>query len=116
MNNREKGKYGEKIAADYLLKIGYEIICMNYECKLGEIDIIALTAESTIVFLEVKASQNRYRGNPLEKITHSKQKQIIKMSKLYLYEHRLKNIKVRYDAIGLIKNKITHLKSAFKAT
>ena len=38
---QELGKEGEDFAADYLQKQGYEIIDRNFECKQGEIDIIA---------------------------------------------------------------------------
>ena len=38
-------------------KIGYKILERNFECKQGEIDIIAQNNEE-IVFIEVKTRQN----------------------------------------------------------
>lgn len=46
---QELGKEGEDFAADYLQKQGYEIIDRNFECKQGEIDIIA--KEKTSMYL-----------------------------------------------------------------
>ena len=51
------GAYGEKIAANYLIKQGFSIIALNYLKKWGEIDIVAHeTAQNAkmIHFVEVK--------------------------------------------------------------
>lgn len=42
-------KRGRRFATDYLQKQGYEIIDRNFECKQGEIDIIA--KEKTSMYL-----------------------------------------------------------------
>ena len=52
MNNKNIGDLGEKIASDFLKKQGYKIIERNYECKQGEIDIIAIDKKE-LVFIEV---------------------------------------------------------------
>lgn len=53
MNNTETGKYGEKIAAQYLKKNGYRIIGVNVHVGNSEIDIISVYG-NTLVFVEVK--------------------------------------------------------------
>ena len=40
-HHNELGKLGEKLAAVYLLKNGYEILAQNYYFDKAEIDIIA---------------------------------------------------------------------------
>lgn len=115
LNNREKGKLGEKEAADYLLQRGYSIITMNYESKAGEIDCIAKDIDDTIVFIEVKAAKSLKYGNPILKINQLKQKQIIQMARLYLAEHHLNNTKCRFDAISIVGSKIKHIRNAFIA-
>ena len=55
---QELGKEGEDFAADYLQKQGYEIIDRNFECKQGEIDIIA-KEKNEYVFIEVKTKIGR---------------------------------------------------------
>ena len=47
------GKNGEQLAAGYLTENGYFILKMNYNCRIGEIDIIA-TKNNVIIFVEVK--------------------------------------------------------------
>jgi len=48
------GDRGEQMAAEYLEKIGYTILCRNYRTLYGEIDIIA-ESEGVIYFVEVKS-------------------------------------------------------------
>ena len=42
MNNIEKGKLGEEIAAKYIVSKGGKIIERNYKIKIGEVDLIVL--------------------------------------------------------------------------
>lgn len=48
------GKLGEDLACSYLIRRGYRIIDRNYREKVGEIDIIAISRDKTLVFVEVK--------------------------------------------------------------
>ena len=48
------GKIGENKACEYLKNKGYRIIDRNYREKFGEIDIIAVSRDLTLVFVEVK--------------------------------------------------------------
>lgn len=110
------GKNGEDFAANYLTNLGYEIIERNFECKQGEIDIIAFDKEKNeLVFFEVKTRTNNKYGNPAEAVNNQKKKHIYKTAKYYLYIHNLlDNIYVRIDVIEVYVNnntyKINHLK------
>jgi len=50
----EVGQLGENTAVRYLKKNRYKIIDRNYRERWGEIDIIALSPEKILVFVEVK--------------------------------------------------------------
>lgn len=118
------GQLGEKVAADFLRKKGYEILGTNYQNssgrRLGEIDIIAKEKESgEIVFVEVKAREyTKYKNTlPEENITYSKLKKLEKIANAYLLTHRLREKPYRFDAIsiwldlGSKRAKVKHLKS-----
>ena len=94
-------------------KIGYKILERNFECKQGEIDIIAQDNEE-IVFIEVKTRQNLGYGSPAEAVTSIKQKHIEKSTKYYLYKKHLEHAFVRLDIIEVYiyrkRYKINHIK------
>ncbi len=114
MNKRTLGSEKEKLAAAYLTQKGYDIIETNYRTRYEEIDIIAKD-KNTIVFVEVKYRKNESFGNPLESITLNKQKRISMGAAIYLSNKNksIEKTSIRFDAIGITGEKITHIKDAF---
>ena len=111
------GKIGENLAVDYLKKNNYKIIQRNFECKSGEIDIIAIdlnVSPNEIVFFEVKTRTNNKYGKPIDAVNQIKQKHIYKATKYYLYIKGFESEYIRLDAIEIyIKNNkyyINHIK------
>ena len=118
--NKDIGSFGEALARDYLISKGYKILNMNFRNKLGEIDIIC-KKNNLLIFCEIKSRYSNSFGSPIESITCYKQKQIIKLSELYLISKKYYNFNVRYDIIEVIFNTITsshiinHVQDAFRA-
>ena len=115
LNTHEKGKIGEDRAVEYLLGQGYTIETRNYRTRHGEIDIVAAAPDGTLVFVEVKAANCGSHGNPLFKITPSKQRTIINTARRYMYERKITNRACRMDIIGIYQGKIDHIPNAFFA-
>jgi len=109
----EIGKVGEDLAVKFLQNEGYKIIERNFECKQGEIDIIALDKKE-LIFLEVKTRTNIKYGKPVDAVDKTKQKHLTKAVEYYLYSRHLENKFVRIDVIEiyLINNKyrVNHIK------
>ena len=59
MLNKKIGEWGERLAAEFLTKKGYEVIERNYRFSHGEIDLIVMKWE-LLVFVEVKARSDLY--------------------------------------------------------
>lgn len=117
--NKEIGSYGETLSINYLIRNGYFILDKNYRNRLGEIDIIC-KKDDILVFIEVKSRYTNTYGSPIESVTYYKQKQIIKISKLYITLKKYTNINIRYDVIEVVFNNknqlfnINHISDAFR--
>ncbi len=51
------GSHGEQLARDYLRQLGYEIVCSNWRCARGEIDIVAKDGATTVI-VEVRTRRS----------------------------------------------------------
>lgn len=119
MTTREIGYCGEEAAAEYLRRLGYEIVETNYTVRGGEIDIIAL-CENTLVFAEVKS---RRKGETVaaEAVDCVKLQRIVRCAERYVAEKEqaAENMKLRFDCIEVyfehcrdgIKTEINHIKN-----
>lgn len=111
-NNRQIGSYYETRAKHYLIEKGYEVIQMNFRCRLGEIDMIAKDGEYT-VFIEIKYRSNQKCGLPRESVTYYKRQTILGVAKYYLMKTRLSDTPCRFDVIEILKEDIHHIQNAF---
>ena len=111
------GSIGEKLASDYLERIGYSILQRNFRCRYGEIDIIACNSEYH-VFCEVKKRKGSARLHPSLSVTKAKGKRFRELAGLYLMENQNERRQPRFDVISVIMNQnhegtIEHLEIAF---
>jgi len=105
LETKQLGALGEKIAEEYLKKQGYKILDKNFRYRrYGEIDIIAKKA-GCLNFVEVKTrfiNQTESPYSPEDNITYFKQKQLIKLAKLYLAKnHSLNDLPWQIDVIAV---------------
>lgn len=111
------GKYGERLATQYLIKKGYHILEQNYTVSFGEIDIIAEKKEC-LCFIEVKCRKTKQYGLPEEAITPEKRKKIIRVAQFFIKKKPLNHAIFRFDVIaiqfdGFQCKEIRHIKNAF---
>ncbi|MBU1445815.1 YraN family protein [Patescibacteria group bacterium] len=101
------GDKGENYTISYLRSIGYEIVEVNYWCRYGEIDIVALDrndGRSKLVFVEVKARKTIFFGMPEESIARDKRVHMMKTIMHYLDNHNLIGSDIRVDVVGIQLN------------
>jgi putative endonuclease len=115
MQNKLKGKQGEKIAEEYLKNKGWQILDRNFHySKFAEIDLVA-RVDNEIVFVEVKTRTTSNFGAPEEAVDYRKMHNIFVASQYYLKEKNIKNLKPRIDVVAIILNekefKIRHKKT-----
>jgi putative endonuclease len=103
LKNKILGLEGEKLAADFLLKYNYQILCQNWRHGHLEVDLIA-KKDDILVFVEVKTRKNRYTGSPDITITQAKQDRIIRAAEHYIEKNNL-DIELRFDVISIYLDK-----------
>jgi putative endonuclease len=104
------GLKGEDLAEEFLRKKGYQIIERNFRAKGGEIDIVAIEAD-TLVFIEVKARSTNEFGSPLEAITYWKLKSLIRTAQFYKLKKPKLPEAMRVDAVSITLDQRNDLKS-----
>ncbi len=113
-----KGKEGERVAAEYLSKRGLKILEQNFRCPAGEIDLIAKDAK-TLVFVEVRSKQPGGLCSPEESITVHKMKRIMKAALWYLKQAGAADSYMRFDVVAIRwggeKPEINWIVNAFEA-
>lgn len=95
------GERGESIAADFLRRKGYSIVCKNFRCRSGEVDIIA-RHKGVLVFVEVKTRRSASFGSPAAAVTLRKQHQIAKAALEYLARENLFDTEARFDVVSIL--------------
>jgi putative endonuclease len=111
----KKGNQGERLAADFLARKGFEIVERNYRYKHAEIDLI-VKKDNWLIFVEVKTRSSVAFGHPEEFVDYKKVKKILEGAEHYIYEIDWQH-NVRYDIVSvLLKNgepEVVHLEDAF---
>ncbi len=100
LNNHILGREGEEIACGYLKTKGYQIVCRNWNCYAGEIDIVAFFKR--LVFVEVKLSQGFCRAN--ENFNQRKKRNLSRTIGIFLLKLG-KKIDYQVDLICIDKTK-----------
>ena len=117
--NRSRGKEAEIQAREYLEHNGLKLICHNYSCRMGEIDLI-MKEQKTLVFIEVRYRKQSGFGSPAETITKHKQRRIISAAQHYLLTANEKVMPpCRFDVIAMTgegRGHIEWIKNAFQVT
>lgn len=97
---RWRGHHGEQMAVTFLQHQGYRIACQNYRCRRGEVDIIAWD-KVTLVFVEVKTKGQTAFGAPQAMVDRRKQQKIVHVAMVYVQEHRLQHVPLRFDVVAI---------------
>ena len=95
------GVVGEELASHFLSAKGYKILLKNYECAIGEIDLIAKES-GYLVFIEVKTRRSLAMGLPAESVTFQKRHQIVKTAEYYVKRYGIKDVPCRFDVVSVL--------------
>lgn len=103
------GALGETYASFKLMQKGWILLNRNWHSRFGELDIVMLTPDKILVFIEVKTRRSTRCGIPLEAITYKKRLKTRKTAMKWLQENgsQVRHYSTRFDAISITIPSIT---------
>jgi putative endonuclease len=94
-----RGKRGEEVARDYLVKQGYTLLAQNWRCSLGELDLIMRQGD-TVVIVEVRTRQAGSDA-AFASIDARKQAKLGRLAQAFVNAHVLESLACRVDVIAV---------------
>jgi putative endonuclease len=115
--HHELGRRGEDLAAKYLEEQGLVVLCRNWHCREGELDIV-LTDGEQLVVCEVKTRAGTGFGTPAEAVDEEKAWRIRKLANRWMSEFKIGKCDLRCDIVAILwpptgRPRIQHIKEAF---
>ncbi|HEY8717181.1 YraN family protein [Pengzhenrongella sp.] len=95
------GRYGEQVAARYLLGEGWQVLDRNWRGSDGELDIVALH-DGGLVVVEVKTRRGLGFGHPAEAVTPRKLARLRRLTAQWLAAHDVHPPSIRIDVIAVL--------------
>lgn len=118
---KEIGRIGEQLVADWLKAKGNIIVKQNFRCDFGEIDIVAENPK-TVIFVEVKTRKENSLTAPKDAVDFNKQRKIAATAKVFLKQAFLSDMNYRFDVAEVtyrvaedetLKYSLNYIKNAF---
>ena len=100
---QQQGQQAEQIACDYLQAQGLTLVCRNFNCKVGEIDLI-MQQQDMLIFVEVRYRRHQQFGSASASVTSAKQRKIIRAAQFFLMTRpQYAQFGARFDVIAIDK-------------
>ncbi|WP_445367608.1 YraN family protein [Methylomonas sp. BW4-1] len=110
----QKGDSAERQALTYLQQQGLTLVCSNFRCKMGELDLV-MKDGSALVIVEVRFRKSEQFGGALASITRQKQARIVAATQHYVIINNLGNAAIRFDVVAVSgDNRLDWIKNAFQ--
>ncbi len=110
------GLQGERIAARWLKRDGWEIVAHRFRTGHRDIDLIVRRGDD-VAFVEVKARRGESFGSPVEAVHHRKQRELGKSARVWVDRHGSTEMHYRFDVLGILivgqSVRIRHVPDAF---
>lgn len=78
------GNRGEQLAAEFLIRKGFEVVARNYRFKHAEIDLI-VKRDNWLIFVEVKTRSSADFGEPEDFVDTKKVNKLFEAADEYIY-------------------------------
>jgi putative endonuclease len=117
-DTKRLGRWGEKRCEAFLKEKGLRALARNYSCKMGELDLIMVDTDGTIVFVEVKTRAGEDLTPAESVVTFSKKTRALRTARYFLAAHKIDDRPCRFDVVTIVLDqtgspKIRHYPNAF---
>lgn len=119
LNDRARfGRWGERYCERFLKNKGLRTLTRNYTCKVGELDLVMVDVDGTVVFVEVRSRAGEDFVPVEATVTPAKRTRVSRAARYFLAVHRIEDRPLRFDVIALILGRkgppqIRHYENAF---
>ncbi|WXL25013.1 YraN family protein [Ectopseudomonas mendocina] len=101
IDTRASGAAAEALARQHLEQQGLRLVAQNWRCRLGELDLVMLHAD-TVVFVEVRYRRHRAWGGAAESVDARKREKLCRAAQQFLLqESRWAKHPCRFDVIAV---------------
>jgi len=112
------GQWGEKRCQRFLKRKGLKTLTRNFTCKTGEIDLVMVDTDKTIVFVEVRTRVDESFSSVESSITSAKKAKLFRTARFFLTTHNIDNRPFRFDVVTIVlgqkgRPQIRHYENAF---
>jgi putative endonuclease len=119
-DRKRLGRWGEKQGEKFLKSKGLKTLARNFSCKTGEIDLIMVDGDGSIVFVEVRTKADESFSPPEESITQPKRAKLMRAARYFLAAHKIEDRPLRFDVVTVVlgqvgRPQIRHYQNAFVA-
>lgn len=94
------GAYGERVAARHLRAQGMAVLCTNWRCRYGEIDIVVRDGD-TLVICEVKTRTSSTYGSGVEGVTAQKATRLRRLAAHWTEVHGVQPAGIRIEVVSV---------------
>lgn len=113
------GRWGERVAADFLRRHGLKILYRNFATDHGEIDLVCRDGE-VLAFVEVRTRGEGAVARPIETVHTEKRRRLVRAARRWLQLLNNPDVTSRMDVVEVILHpgeppEIDHHPDAFEA-
>lgn len=117
-DRKRLGRWGEKRGEKFLRGKGLRTLARNFACKTGELDLVMVDADGTVVFVEVRTKADESFGPPEESITQPKRARLLRAARYFLATNNIQDRAFRFDVVTIVlgqtgRAQVKHYESAF---
>jgi putative endonuclease len=117
-DRKSLGRWGEKRCEKLLKAKGLKTLARNFTCKTGEIDLVMVDSDSSVVFVEVRTKADDAFEPPESSLTKPKMGRLARTARHFLAANDIADRPFRFDFVTIVlppkgPERITHYQNAF---